>query len=286
MHAYTHVAHKSVAHTFLRGPGLFSCLASMLVVLFGETSIHSAGCAACLLPRFFAVWCLAACEGLDFELTLWQPDSQRLYPWPRLSKPWLLQYPSSKLACALQVIESLNDTEWGSALDSTTCHTFSILFILARCQDTLGKLGLAVEGMVRVAFEPVRQSVLASARQLIVQGLLKYLLKMKKAIVCYRWASRLQLSPVTSNATTWECPTKVDVTAVFGNSLDPDQGSVHAQKQTDHKDHKDPTSNFQPCQQISTDIKPEYPREITSHTLIESSSAKNRLPCCRQLHGG
>jgi hypothetical protein len=48
------------------------------------------------------------------------------------------------------------------------------LFILARCQDTLGKLGLAVEGMVRVAFEPVRQSVLASARQLIVQGLLKF----------------------------------------------------------------------------------------------------------------
>lgn len=127
MHAYTHVAHKSVAHTFLRGPGLFSCLASMLVVLFGETSIHSAGCAACLLPRFFAVWCLAACEGLDFELTLWQPHSQRLYPWPRLSKPWLLQYPSSKLACALQVIESLKDTEWGSALDSTTCHTFSYL---------------------------------------------------------------------------------------------------------------------------------------------------------------
>lgn len=41
--------------------------------------------------------------------------------------------------------------------------------------DTLGKLGLAVEGMVRVAFEPVRQSV--------------------------------------------------DVTAVFGNSLDPDQGN-------------------------------------------------------------
>eukprot|EP00435_Cladocopium_sp_Y103_P030318 s1216_g7.t1 len=41
--------------------------------------------------------------------------------------------------------------------------------------DTLGKLGLAVEGMVRVAFEPVRQSV--------------------------------------------------DVTAVFGDSLDPDQGN-------------------------------------------------------------
>ena len=90
-----------------------------------------------------------------FELTLCQPQSQRLYPWPRLSKPWLLQYPLSKLVCALQVLESLNNLPY--------------LSILARCQDTLGKLGLAVEGMIRVAFEPVHQSVLASASRLIVQ---------------------------------------------------------------------------------------------------------------------
>ena len=63
-------------------------------------------------PGFFAVWCLAARKGLDFfESTLDNLRANVCILGLGLSKPWLLQYPLSKLVCALQVIESLNVTE-------------------------------------------------------------------------------------------------------------------------------------------------------------------------------